>query len=256
MTYLKEIMLSFCKDHSSFSNKFSNLFKNVIEQDENKEYIKRIDNNYLPRISLNTSGIENDVTATFFLNDGFEYKIIIENKTGLEKNNHLKYSHIEIDDLINRFKLHNLKITKIDHVGFNLPWFSDGNNPEIQHLRKLLSNKSLYHTYPSGEPWDFILPATLEEIKGEVETDYSSIRKPKFEIVSFSKCSVPIIQFDVCCSFKKEMFQIYFPEGCYDVNLQNIWLYIVNPFQLDICLVLSEEYEGDWSYYFKNSRLT
>jgi hypothetical protein len=47
----------------------------------------------------------------------------------------------------------------------------------------------------------------------------------------------------------------WFPEGLYDRNLQNIWVYVENPYDLDLCFVLNEDYEGDLGEYFEHSRL-
>ena len=255
MNYLEDVIFSFGKDSIEFSNSFINLFQNVIITDNNKKYLMRSDDNYFPRVQIDISGVKKKVQARFVLDDGKKYTIPIKNETNVTKESEEKYSHLELKDLLNRFHSYDINISKIDHIGFNLPWFSEGIHPKIKKLRKILYNKSLYHTFPSGEPWDFILPAKKEEINCSITTDYSLIRKPKIELVSFEKCSIPIIQFDVCCTYSKNKFKTAFPEGIYDINLGNIWVYLKNPFNIDICLVLNEDYEGDRSKYFENSRL-
>ncbi|MBN2533483.1 MAG: hypothetical protein JXB88_11345 [Spirochaetales bacterium] len=42
-----------------------------------------------------------------------------------------------------------------------------------------------------------MISAWKDEIKSTSKVDYSTTRKPQIEIVSFNKCFIPIIQFDV-----------------------------------------------------------
>jgi hypothetical protein len=142
MNYLEEIIVGFNKEHLDFSNKFTNLLKNVTEHNENKLFVKSSNELFLPRLSINNSSSEKNVIVTFLFNDASERKIIVENTTGLERKNSGKYSHIELNDVINRFDNCGLKILKIDHMGFNLPWFDNGIHPEILKLRNILSKRS------------------------------------------------------------------------------------------------------------------
>ena len=256
MAILKDIILRFDNNNYDFINKLMDIFSNVTVHYENSILFKKSNNEYLPNISIEnfSKGLET-TTATFLFDDKTRLQTTIKNKTGLNKFRPNEYIPIEIDDFKSRLDKFGITITKIDHIGFNLPWFKNHIHPEIIDLRKALSLKSFYHTYPTGEPWDFILPATTDEIIGNQKANYKKIRKPKFEIVSFNKSSIPIIQFDVCCSIKKESLKTYFPEGIYDEHLHNSWIYLKNPTQIDICLVIGEDYEGDWSNYFENYRL-
>jgi hypothetical protein len=254
MNYLEEVVFSFHRDCIEFSNRFFSLFKNVTEIEDGKIYLKKSNDRYVPEVAINTSSMEKEVVVDFYLNTGENLKIEVKNETGILKKSNEVYSYIDLNEIIDRFNQSGIRITKIDHIGFNLPWFSDPVHPKIRGLRNFLRENSLYHTFPTGEPWDFILPASKDEINGSVKTDYSLIRKPKIEIVSFDKCSTPIVQFDVGCSYKKELFTKTFPESLFDKNIGNIWIYVNNPFGLDLCLVLNEDSGGDWGSYFKNNR--
>jgi hypothetical protein len=101
----------------------------------------------------------------------------------------------------------------IDHVGFNLPWFSSGVHPRILQLREELSSYCLYHRFPSGEPWDFIIPGNRDEIARQEAVDYTMVKRPKFEIVSFDKASTPLLQFDFQMNTSYEILQGLFPEA-------------------------------------------
>jgi len=215
----------------------------------------RSDNNFYPMMSIDTNSENKRVSAGFLTSKGCKHEVMIENTTGKIKKNPLKYSHLSIDDITDRFNKNAIMIYGLDHIGFNLPWFSSGIHPLIENLRRDFSSKCLYHKFPTGEPWDFILPSVINEISSSEKVDYSKTRKPKFEIVSFSASSVPLIQFDVQCDEKYEVFSRIFPESIDDNQLRNIWIYIENPYNVDICFVLNESSNSDWSFYFKDSRI-
>jgi hypothetical protein len=178
-------------------------------------------------------------------------EVIIENKTGQERKSPETYKHIDIEDFIKRIR--HLELVRLDHVGFNLPWF-DGVHPDIFMLRKELGQRSAYYRYPTGEEWDFILPASQDEIRSDV-VDFEKDRYPKFEIVSFDKCSTPLIQIDFSVRENFKDLAALFPEGVLDKNLKNIWVYVTNPYGLDLCFVVGEHKDGDWSKFFSGNRL-
>ncbi|MBP6993685.1 hypothetical protein KBB12_00395, partial [Candidatus Woesebacteria bacterium] len=122
-------------------------------------------------------------------------------------------------------------------------------------LRNRLQDKCLYHTFPSGEPWDFILPGSVEEISGQIAVDYTKVRKPKFEIVSFANCSKPLVQIELEIDLKYSQIVELFPEGICVPEARNVWVYLENPYTIDFCLVLNEKTQEDWSDYFQNSRV-
>ena len=173
----------------------------------------------------------------------------------IDKQNPFVYNHVNIEDVISRLGKNAVEILSADHIGFNLPWFNKGLHPAIIDLRNRLKANCLYHCFPTGEPWDFIIPGELAEIKKRKAIDYSQIRKPKFEIVSFDKASTPLIQIDIAINLKYTEFKPLFPEALDGQNMKNIWIYINSPYDVDICLVLNEYVEGDWSHFFKGHRL-
>lgn len=250
MGYIEKISFSFDKTKKEYFDTFFDLFRNVLLI---HDFIQS-DSTFLPTIGID-SNLPHTGVSVYFTGGGLEEEVIVENTTGIVKESEEKYRCIGLDDLLERFQKNSIEITKIDHLGFNLPWFQRGVHPYIGRVRAAFSGISLYHTFPTGEPWDFILPGTENEINGLSAIDYDIIRKPKIEIVSFEKCSIPIIQFDVCCSCKKDTFTTIFPEGLWDETLQNIWIYVENPYEVDMCLVLNEDYDGDWSGFFKDSRI-
>jgi len=143
----------------------------------------------------------------------------------------------------------------LDHAGINLPWFSQGLHPVIQSLREALAASCLYHQFPSGEPWDFIIPGDVEEIRQVKPVEYNTTRRPKFELVSFETDSKPLVQFDLGVDAGYEVFQPLFPEALNDPQFHNIWIYLENPLPLDVCLVINQFGSADWSPFFKDSRL-
>lgn len=123
-----------------------------------------------------------------------------------------------------------------------MPWFSGGIHPRIEELRRALAPRCLYHTFPSGEPWDFILPGTPAEIGGGA-VDYGLVRRPKFEVVSFDRCSRPILQIDIGCDRSLTELQAVFPEALVDHAIGNAWIYVDGPLGLDLCLVMGPQRE-------------
>ncbi len=201
---------------------------------------------YLPVLGLSCGPVDTPEVV-------FDKKRVkIQNTTGVEKANPYSYTTLSLDEVMKR--LSNYPLNMLDHIGFNLPYF-DGVHPEMLELREELKASCLYHLFPSGEPWDFVIPGTKEEINGAA-VDYSKIRKPKFEIVSFSNCSKPLIQIDFSVKANYGEIKSMFPEGLHDDNLHNVWVYIQNPYGIDICFVVNEPTEGDWSEYFSESRIT
>jgi len=210
---------------------------------------------FYPIISIDTNSKNDRVATTFLTSRDCKREVLIENITGMTKRSPLKYSPLSINDIRERFTKSGIVIDALDHVGFNLPWFSSDVHPVIGDLRHDLSSKCLYHTFPTGKPWDFIIPGSINEILLSDKVDYSKARKPKFEIVSFDASSTPLIQFDVQCRMKYEAFSRIFPEAIRDNQFKNIWIYVENSYHVDICFVLNETSSGDWSSYFKESRI-
>ena len=207
------------------------------------------DDSYFPEIVFSIKASD-PPHALFHSKNDFEMKVDILNSTGKEKESPHTYTPIDIEVVANR--LQERKVVGLDHVGFNLPWF-DGIHPDILKLRTQLSDKSVYKLFPTGEPWDFILPASEKEIHNQETLDYTVVRRPKFEIVSFDKSSRPLIQFDLQIQADAQMIQNLFPEGIYDPGPNNVWVYLKNSYDLDICLVLNERKVGDWGEFFTSS---
>jgi hypothetical protein len=212
------------------------------------------DSAFFPRISMEFDSPERNASAKFF-HSGKDTCVRIENITGREKKNPVPYRHLAVEEASGRISAAGWRIRCVDHVGFNLPWFGADLHPRIRELRAELADTCLYHTYPGGEPWDFILPGTAAEISGSRAVDYSSLRRPKFELVSFDGASTPLIQIDLHLDARFEEFCRLFPKALADRGLNNIWIYLENPYSVDVCLVLNGESPGDWSGFFRGCRL-
>jgi hypothetical protein len=210
---------------------------------------------FFPRVSFDSNAERGFTKADFVLATNTIVSVDITNITGMDRKNPSSYCQLELEDVRGRFVKNDLEISGIDHVGFNLPWFNGGIHPAIGDLRNRLKLSCLYHTFPTGEPWDFIIPGKLAETRRQKAIDYEQIRKPKFEIVSFDKASTPLVQIDVASKKKYEELSSLFPEALDDQNMKNIWIYLRNPSDIDICLVINESTEGDWSSFFKGHRI-
>ncbi len=209
---------------------------------------------FLPHICLQSDDSLSIPRAAFSFSDGASLEIPIENTTGLEKQSPHQYGYVSLEETARRLASAGLALSGIDHAGFNQPWFGPGVHPQITILRERLSNACLYHRFPTGEAWDFIIPGSLEEVRGAA-IDYSIPRTPKFELVSFEKCSRPLVQLDVSTPASYETLAALFPESLKDPGIGNIWVYLENGLTIDLCLVLNPVSEKDWSTYFKGYRL-
>lgn len=253
MKYLVEVQYILPNKNEEFTKSFLDYFSHLgtIENEEVKLHLS--ESIYIPSTRFSFSDIQIP-QVHFKFSDGSSFSVDIINTTGTEKKSPHAYQHISLDDYLKRAK--DLSLEMIDHTGFNLPYF-EGIHPKILELREKLKDTCLYHTFPkklADEPWDFILPSTKEEIESNM-VDYNLTRRPKIEIVSFPKSSTPLIQIDLQVEAKYKDFKQLFPEAIDVSEIKCVWIYIQNDFGIDICMVLNEFQEEDWSHYFKNSRL-
>jgi hypothetical protein len=252
---LKSIIIRFPAPRPEFAAAFLSVLNPLGRHDGNLFSFKSSNPEFIPQISLNFETPSSGVLTSFIFSTGETISVSVENSTGMDKSSPHAYQLIKLSEVNRRLSDSGIKIIEIDHVGFNLPWFSSGLHPEIINLRQYLSSRCLYHRYPTGEPWDFILPADEQEITGHKEVDYSVVRKPKFELVSFEKASTPLVQFDLSVNAGFEKFSELFPEALIDPEFKNVWVYLDNPYQVDVCLVINEHGANDWSNYFKGDRI-
>jgi hypothetical protein len=208
------------------------------------------DATYLPRVSLRLGDVA--VVTAEFIGDRERRNIALANTTGLHRRSPHAYGHISLQEYARRSAA--LRLAALDHVGFDLPWF-DGVHPEVLELRAALAGCCAYYRFPTGEDWDFILPGTAEEIAAR-ELDLSRVRRPKFEIVSIDTVSVPIVQVDVITGQAYHDLVRLFPEALADPGLRNVWVYLDNPYGIDLCFVLNDSAgRADWSPFFQGHRL-
>ena len=238
-----------------FTNQFLQYLSPKGELRENSLNLRTSDEDFFPKTSFEFKGNEQPY-VTFVFDDRNEIKVPISNTTNITKQSPYTYSYLALEDLLTRIKPFSL--IGLDHTGFNLPYF-EGIHPQILELREKLKDACLYHTFPKhleDAPWDFIIPGTKEEINRSVSIDYQKTRKPKIEIVSFENSSTPLIQIDIQLQAKYEDLVKVFPEAIHVPEIRNMWIYLKNNFGIDICFVLNEASENDWSYQFKNERLS
>ena len=241
MKLLNKIEIELPDIQTTFKNDFLNFLSNFGVVENNSISFKSSNEEYLPKISLSFS-------ATKTARVRFDEKVVeIKNSTNENKKSPYNYSPISLSEFMLRKQELNFEF--LDHVGFDIPWF-EGVHPDIAGLRKSLPKRCFYFLYPTGENWDFIIPAAKEEVSSK-EITYQAIRRPKFEIVSLDYTSSPIIQFDVSVSENFEQIKQIFPEGIPDNSLKNVWVYIINPYGLDICFVIGHRGKSDWYDFLK-----
>lgn len=210
---------------------------------------------FLPLVSLHNDSDADLARVDFRLSSYRTISVAVRNITDEVRPHPSAYRHVPVEVLAQRFAVNGMQIRKVDHVGFNLPWFGASIHPAVADIRWELKAHCLLHDFPSGEPWKFILPGNRDEIDGFKSIDYRKTRRPKFEIVSFPKCSTPLVQIEVAVNMKYPQFSALFQEGLCDPSMKNVWVYIETGCNLDLCLVINESSRSDWSSYFEGHRV-
>ncbi len=256
MTYLEKIAVRFPDTDINFTRGLTSLIDALGHAENGMLSLTSSGKGFYPELLLDFQSGRSDITTDFTLSDGEITSVKIENTTGISKQSPYSYKHLAIDTVKQRLASSGVRLIGLDHVGFNLPWFSSGLHPCILQLREKLSSRCLYHRYPTGEPWDFIIPGDTDEIANCRAVDYTRVRRPKFELVSFGNASTPLVQVDISADVEYEAFSQLFPESLNDPSFRNIWVYLETPYTIDVCLVINRfDKERDWSGFFEGSRL-
>lgn len=250
MPLLHRITIELPPSCADFNQKLLSFLEQFGEREGNAVIFTESQPEFLPVIQIATC--DTPVPRVVFQSDSSSTHVEITNTTGKEKASPHRYTPLNLEEVTQR--LQGLELGNLDHAGFDLPWF-DGTHPEILRLRAELPSQCAYHRWPEGEDWDFILPATPDEIGKKTPFDYTRTRRPKFEIVSIDKVSTPILQFDFSVKVTFETLRNLFPEGIAEPELKNVWVYLRSEMEIDICLVIGEDSDGDWSSFFQDSRL-
>jgi hypothetical protein len=241
--------VAFCLPRNSFGYtllEYLSLF-GTLDRDILQFY--KTEDDFFPQVNLTLTGMAHPEVR--FATTVNSQRISLTNQTGETKTSLETYKPITLDDYQKRAR--DFAPLVLDHVGCNLPWFN-GVHPDILKLRTSLPKVTAYYRFPTGENWDFILPASKEEIRtGSI--DLTRERRPKVEIVSFGKSSTPILQIDFINNETFETLKEIFPEALADEKLRNIWVYIENPYGIDICFVINEYKVDDWSSFFEGHQL-
>jgi hypothetical protein len=254
-TYLERITVSFPDTDTEFTKGFVSLTELLGWKQDRIARLTRSSQGFYPELVVDFGSRCLDILTDFSLSNGETISVQVENSTGLSRPSPHSYRPLSVETVDHRLVTSGVRLIELDHVGFNLPWFSSGLHPRIVQLREELSSLCLYHTYPTGEPWDFIIPGDIDEIANHKAVDYTQVRRPKFEVVSFNSASTPLIQFDIGVNAGYERFSRLFPESLNDPEFRNIWVYVETPYAVDVCLVINELAEEDWSGFFQGCRL-
>jgi hypothetical protein len=253
--YLERITVTFPDTNTEFTNGLAALIGGLGHAENRVLRLASSSQTCYPQLAVDFRSGRADIMTDFTLSDGEIVSVKVENSTSVSKPSPHSYQPLDIETVTHRLATSAVRLVGIDHVGFNLPWFSSDVHPRILELREKLSSRCLYHRFPTGEPWDFIIPGDTDEIAHRKAVDYSRDRWPKFELVSFNKASTPLIQFDVGVNLGYESFSLLFPESLNDPDFKNVWVYLETPYPVDVCLVINEFTGSDWSDFFKDYRL-
>jgi len=165
-TYLEKIRIRLPNTNFKFMEDFLELM-NVLGNIESRVFrLPSSCHAFFPRVELGFQPQRTSILTDFILSDGESLSVAVENSTRLEKPSPFSYQPLSVESVTRRLTSSDIRLVGIDHVGINLPWFASNVHTQIFQLRKKLSLYCLYHRFPTGEPWDFIIPETRTKLPG------------------------------------------------------------------------------------------
>lgn len=229
-----------------FFTLFGNLQYITINGDEEINIISsKLNPKTVFKIDDNINNIQFDIENQKYLNFLNRNLNCVQDKelSGIQK--------LSIKNVKNKLKGH---ILRIDHTGINLPT-SLYSKSEWNNLLKYFASVSNLYSYPTGEPWPFLLPSTIEENQNEI-TNFGIIREPRFELVYDNYTDIVAIQIDIETDLSKSEVENLFPknQGIYFSSLENTFktIYLDYSKYLDIRFdirfkCLHDDFEsGEW----------
>ena len=224
-----------------FFNLLINLFKNV-------KYVTNINNE---EIHIITSDLKpetifrlDDINSNIQLNIGDKKYLNILSRQNKNNKELCNIKRLNINDVSNKLSGH---IKRIDHTGINLPTVLF-DELEYQNLLDYFSSNGNMYSYPTGEPWPFLLPATEHEHENEI-TNFKILREPRFEFVYDKYTNTVGIQIDIETDLSKNEIEDLFPkdQGVYYKGCTFKAIYLDYSENLDIRLdVRYKSTYGDW----------
>lgn len=158
---------------------------------------------------------------------------------------------LSLKDVANKLAGH---VVRVDHTGINLPSILY-TEKEYQDVLQYLASEGNFYTYPSGEPWPFLLPATEAEHQNEI-TNFNILREPRFEFVYDKFTDVMTIQIDIETNLSKSEVEQLFPknQGIYFKDLEDMFKTIYLDYSEDINIRLDVRFKmvhddfesGEW----------
>ncbi|MEU8081955.1 hypothetical protein AB0B31_41650 [Catellatospora citrea] len=113
---------------------------------------------------------------------------------------------VELAELTRRLAGH---VRRVDHTGVNLPVGTS--DEEWADLVGAVAAGSAMYRYPTGEQWPFVLPATVEELDGDIG-DFVVGREPRFELVQEQRLTQTSWQFALWTDLTRAELELLFPE--------------------------------------------
>ena len=224
-----------------FFNMLISLFKDV-------KYVTNINNEEIHIITSNlrpeTIFRLDDINSNIKLNIGDKKYLNILSRKNKNSKELCNIKRLNINDVSNKLSGH---IKRIDHTGINLPTVLF-DELEYQNLLDYFSSNGNMYSYPTGEPWPFLLPVTEYEHENEI-TNFKILREPRFEFVYDKYTNTVGIQIDIETDLSKNEIEDLFPkdQGVYYKGCTFKAIYLDYGEDLDIRLdVRYESTYGDW----------
>ncbi|MBT4762912.1 MAG: hypothetical protein HOO06_14555 [Bdellovibrionaceae bacterium] len=142
----------------------------------------------------------------FILCDG---TVLYEFGSNIFEDNIVKngFSHLNLKQFS---KLLPKGLGQIDHTGLVISE-DKISRVEWDNLMDTLGSHSNFYSYPTGEDWPFMLPATKMEFTNNIEI-FEEKRLPKFELVHMKNTMSTIIQIDMETEYTQKQLLELFPD--------------------------------------------
>ena len=222
-------------------NMFINLFKDV-------KYVTNINNEEIHIITSNlkpeTIFKLDNITSNIQLNIGNNKYLNLLSRQNKDNKKLCHTKKLHINYVYNKLLGH---IKRIDHTGINLPTVLF-DELEYKNLLNYLSFNGNVYSYPTGEPWPFLLPTTKYEHENEI-SNFKILREPRFEFVYDKYTNIVGIQIDIETDLSQDEIEDLFPkdQGVYYDGCTFKSIYLDYSENLDIRLdVRYKSNYGDW----------
>src|SRR5512139_1742679 len=122
--YLERITVTFPDTNTEFTNGLAALIGGLGHDEDRVLRLASSSETFYPQLALDFRSGRSDIMTDFTLSAGEILSVKVENSTSVSKPSPHSYLHLSVATATQRLATSAVRLIGIDHVGFNLPWFS------------------------------------------------------------------------------------------------------------------------------------